>query len=179
MDEAVDIITHGGVAIIPTDTLYGIVASAFDPDAIDRIYDLKQRNPDKPLIVLISDIAQLEQFGVVVSSELEGRLHAYWPGAYSIILPVIDEQFEYIHRGTNGIAFRYPDSQELLDFISQTGPIVAPSANPENMRPARNATEARVYFGTDVDCYVEGDDLSGKASTIISFDGDEVITERE
>lgn len=179
MDEAVDIIMHGGVVVLPTDTLYGLCASAFDTDAIERIYDLKQRDPEKPLIVLISDIAQLEQFGVVVSLELEGRLRAYWPGAYSIILPTIDEQFEYIHRGANSIAFRYPDNQELLDLIAQTGPIVAPSANPEGMRPARNVEEARAYFGTDVDYYVEGEELHGKPSTLISFDGDEVITERE
>lgn len=172
-------IQNGGVCVIPTDTLYALVASALNPDAVDRIYDLKQRDPEKPLIVLISDIAQLEQFGVVVSDELEARLRAYWPGAYSIILPTIDEQFEYIHRGTYSIAFRYPDNQELLDLISETGPIVAPSANPEGMPPAGNIEEARAYFGTDVDGYIEGEDLRGKPSTIISFEGDEVVTERE
>jgi L-threonylcarbamoyladenylate synthase len=176
--DAVDVISGGGVCVIPTDTLYGIVASALDPDAVDRIYDLKQRDVEKPLIVLISDIAQLEQFGVVVSDELEARLHAYWPGSYSIILPTIDEQFEYIHRGANSIAFRYPDNAELLDLITQTGPIVAPSANPEGMPPAGNVEEARAYFGTDVDCYVEGEELRGKPSTIISFDGDEMVVER-
>ena len=60
--DAVEIIQGGGVGVIPTDTLYGIVASAFQPDAIDRIYTLKQRDPRKPLIVLIADITQLEQF---------------------------------------------------------------------------------------------------------------------
>ena len=69
-------IQNGGVCVIPTDTLYALVASALNPDAVDRIYDLKQRDPEKPLIVLISDIAQLEQFGVVVSDELEARLIA-------------------------------------------------------------------------------------------------------
>ncbi len=177
--DVAEIISGGGVCVVPTDTLYGLVASALNPDAVERIYDLKQRDPEKALIVLISDIAQLEQFGVVVSDELEARLRAYWPGSYSIILPTIDEQFEYIHRGTNAIAFRYPDNEELLNIISETGPIVAPSANPEGMPPAGNVEEARAYFGTDVDCYVEGEELRGKPSTLISFDGDEVVVERE
>src|SRR3989338_4790487 len=150
IEHAIEFLQNGGVGILPTETLYGLVASAFDPDAVDRIYDLKQRHHNKPLIVLISDLAQLEQFGIVVSNQLEDKLRTYWPGPYSIILLTIDEQFEYIHRGTNSIGFRMPDESNLLDLITQTGPLVAPSANPEGLPPARTISEARAYFGTDV-----------------------------
>lgn len=179
LEEVIEIISGGGVVIIPTDTQYGIAASALDVDAVDRIFDLKQRSPDKPLVVLISDIAQIEQFGIIVSNNLEDKLKTYWPGPYSIVLPTIDEQYEYIHRGTNNIAFRMPDEASLLDLITATGPIVAPSANPEGMPPAISVSEARAYFGTDVDFYLDGDDLSGKPSTILMFDGDEVVILRE
>ncbi len=178
IERATMIIQNGGVGVLPTDTLYGLVGSAFDVDAVDRIYDLKQRSPDKPLIVLISDVAQLEQFGVIISDALTERLRTYWPGPYTVILPTIDDQFEYLHRGTSNIAFRLPDDEQLIELISQTGPIVAPSANVEGTPPAVNTIEARSYFGTDVDFYVEGEDLHGKPSTIISFDGDEVVIER-
>lgn len=178
-ENAETIIQCGGVGVLPTDTLYGLVGSALNADTVDRIYDLKQRDPNKPLIVLISDITQLEQFGVIVSTVLTERLRAYWPGHYTIILPTIDDQFEYLHRGTNNIAFRLPDNEELLDFISLTGPIVAPSANVEGMPPAGNIEEAKSYFGTDVDFYIEGEDLRGNPSTIISFDGEDVIVVRK
>ncbi len=179
IDHAGEMIENGGVGVLPTDTLYGLVASAFNVPAVERIYNLKQRSSDKPLIVLISDIAQLEQFGVVVGETLTEKLSQYWPGAYSIIIPTLDEQFEYIHRGEYAIAFRLPDNEMLQDLISITGPIVAPSANPEGMPPPTTTQEARVYFGTDVDFYVDGGELKGKASTILSLDGDEVVVVRE
>ncbi len=179
IEHAIVMIAEGGVGVLPTDTIYGLVASAFNVDAIDRIYDLKQRDSKKPLIVLISDILQLEQFGVVVSDALITTLETYWPGPYSVILPTDDEQFEYLHRGANTIAFRLPDNEQLREVVNAVGPIVAPSANVEGMPPAGTTQEARSYFGTDVDFYVDGDELRGNPSTIISFDGGEVVIERE
>lgn len=170
----VESILNGGVGVIPTDTLYGLVGSALNPDAVDRIYDLKQRDPKKPFIVLISDIEELEQFGVIVSDELTSRLGAYWPGPYSVILPTIDDQFEYLDRGRGGIAFRLPANDTLRALLRKTGPLVAPSANVEGGAPAGTAHEAKSYFGTDVDFYIEGEELRGSPSTLIEFDGDEV-----
>jgi L-threonylcarbamoyladenylate synthase len=170
----VESINEGGVGIIPTDTIYGLVGSALLPDTIDRIYQLKRRDKNKPLIVLISDIEQCEQFGIELSERLIEQLKSYWPGAYSIILPTIDDQFEYLSRNTDAIAFRLPDNEELRDLIRETGPIVAPSANVEGMAPATTIEEARKHFGTDVDFYVDGGELTGKPSTLLEFDGEEV-----
>ena len=171
IEHAIEFLQNGGVGILPTETLYGLVASAFDPDAVDRIYDLKQRHHNKPLIVLISDLAQLEQFGIVVSNQLEDKLRTYWPGPYSIILLTIDEQFEYIHRGTNSIGFRMPDESNLLDLITQTGPLVAPSANPEGLPPARTISEARAYFGHHVNVYEDGGTITASPSKLIDITG--------
>ena len=187
-NDAAAIIQEGGVGGLPTDTLYGLVGSALMPDTVDRIYKLKERNSLKPLIVLISDIAQLEQFGIELSEALVEQLESYWPhggaeegdtsagesGAYSIILPTLDDQFEYLSRNTDTIAFRLPDNNELRELIRATGPIVAPSANPEGFPPAITVDAAKKYFGTDVDFYVDGGDLSGKPSTILVLDDDEI-----
>jgi L-threonylcarbamoyladenylate synthase len=172
-------INEGGVGIIPTDTIYGLVGSALLPDTIDRIYQLKRRHKNKPLIVLIADIDQLEQFGIELSERLIEQLKSYWPGAYSIILPTIDDQFEYLSRNTDAIAFRLPDNEELRDLIRGTGPIVAPSANVEGLAPATTIEEARKHFGTDVDFYIDGGELTGKPSTLLEFDGEEVSTLRD
>ncbi len=171
-------IAEGAVGVFPTDTLYGLIGSALNPDAVERIYFLKQRNSTKPLIVLINDIAMLESFGVELSEKLEERLREYWPGPYSIVLPTIDEQFEYLSRGHDTIAFRLPDNEQLRELITIAGPLVAPSANPEGRPPATTTEEARAYFGSDAEFYVDGGTLEGPPSTLIEFDGDEVTTLR-
>lgn len=178
-DDLAQAIKAGGVGVIPTDTLYGLVGSALLPDAVERIYELKRRDQTKPFIVLIADVGDVEQFGIVLSDELRTALADYWPGAYSIILPTLDEQFEYLHRGSDQIAFRLPDNETLVELLRETGPLVAPSANTEGMPPATNVAEARNYFGTSVDFYVEGEELSGRASTIIEItpDGTRVVRE--
>lgn len=178
-NDAAEIIQEGGAGVLPTDTLYGLVGSALMPDTVDRIYKLKERNSLKPLIVLISDTEQLEQFGIELSESLVEQLESYWPGAYSIILPTLDDQFEYLSRNTDTIAFRLPDNNELRELIRVTGPIVAPSANPEGFPPATTVDAAKKYFGTDVDFYVDGGELVGKPSTILAFDDDEIKVVRE
>jgi L-threonylcarbamoyladenylate synthase len=177
-EEIATMITQGAVGVFPTDTLYGLIGSALDPDAVERIYFLKQRNPTKPLIVLINDISTLESFGVELSQALEARLRTYWPGPYSVVLPIIDDQFEYLSRGHDTIAFRFPDNEQLRELISSAGPLVAPSANPEGRPPATSVEEARAYFGSDAEFYVDGGTLEGPPSTLIEFDGNEVKTLR-
>ncbi len=183
-EEIAEKIYEWEVGVIPTDTLYGLVGSALVSDVVDRIYELKRRDTTKPLIVLIPHIEALEQFGIELSERLIAQLKTYWPDnmdegtsvkeAYTIVIPTIDDQFEYLSRGTDTIAFRRPNMIKLQRLLTMTGPLVAPSANVEGLPPAKNVTEARKYFGTDVDFYVEGEDLTGKPSTILEFDGEEV-----
>lgn len=169
-DEIIDAIQGGEVGVIPTDTLYGLVGSALDPEVVARIYDLKRRNHAKPLIVLVAEIDDIERFGVILSDTLRTQLEQYWPGPYSIILPTIDEEFSYLDRGTHTIAFRLPDDEELRDLLRQTGPLVAPSANVEGDAPARSIDIARKYFGSDAAFYVDGGELDGAPSTVMLLD---------
>lgn len=174
-----EILKKGGVGVLATDTIYGLVGSALSSEVVGRIYKLKKRNPAKPFIVLISSAKDVEKFGVAFTTKLITRLKKYWPGHYSIILPVLGKQFEYIHRGTNKIAFRVPDKKDLLELLGQTGPLVAPSANIEGMPPAQNIEEAQNYFGENVDFYIDEGELKNQASTILSFEGDEVVIKRK
>jgi L-threonylcarbamoyladenylate synthase len=176
---AVEILKKGGVGVLATDTLYGLVGSAFSSEAVDRVYKLKQRDRAKPFIVLVSCIEDLEKFGIALTAKLIEKLKQYWPGPYSILLPVASERFAYLHRGTHRIAFRLPDKKDLLEILQQTGPLVAPSANLEGMPPAQNIEEARNYFGANVDFYVDGGEFKNKASTILSFEGDEIFIKRK
>lgn len=153
-----NIIQNGGVAVIRTDTLYGLVCDVFNQHAVERIYSIKKRDKLKPVIVLVANYQQIESLGVVISNDTKKQLENYWPGKVSIVLPVSDAKINthYIHKGTQGIAFRIPDDKQLRDILLGVGPLVAPSANPEQKQPAQNIQEAIDYFGDAVDYYVDG-----------------------
>lgn len=176
---ATEILTREGIGILATDTLYGIVGSALYPEVVERIYNVKKRNNAKPLIVLIAKIEDIEQFSIILSEKLITDLNNYWPGPYSILLPVTSDKFEYLHRGTNKIAFRLPNKPNLIKTLIKTGPLVAPSANIEGIPPAKTIQEAQNYFGDKVDFYIDEGSIENKASTILSFNGNKIIIERE
>lgn len=156
------------IIVIPTDTLYGLVAPATDRDAVEQVYKLKNRAPEKPCIILISSIEDLGKFGIEVNQEIKKFLGFVWPGAVSVILPCPHKEFEYLHRGTKTLAFRLPNKPQLLAHLKETGPVIAPSANPEGKKPAESIEEARQYFGDEVE-YIDGGELVGKPSTLISI----------
>lgn len=168
-------IQEGSLVIMRTDTLYGILGRADVPSIVDQIYKAKGRDENKPFIILISNINELNRFGVQVTEELSEMLQKYWPGSITFILPVASEcleKFSYLHRGTNALAFRMPGKSELRELIAQTGPLVAPSANPQGFAPAKNIDEARDYFGDAINAYIdEGEVVDASASTIVRYDG--------
>ncbi len=167
-----DILKTGGVVVMPTDTLYGIVGSALNQSTVENIYQIRQRRPDKPCIILIGDISEIEKFSISLTEKQKEELEKYWPGPVSVVLDCREEAFSYLHRGTNTLAFRLPENKELRDLLLQTGPLIAPSANTEGGVPAKNIKEARDYFGDSVDLYVDGGDISGKASKVIKLGKD-------
>lgn len=165
------ILNGGGVGVLPTDTLYGIVGSALSKKTVARIYKLRKRDPKKPCIILIGSVADVQMFGVQLEPRTSNILHKYWPGKVSIILPISHKSFitgqKYLHRGTNALAFRLPAKKSLRNLLVETGPIVAPSANPEGKPPARTVAEAKRYFGDRIDFYVDGGRILSKPSIIL------------
>lgn len=168
-----DILRDGGIGVIATDTIYGVVGQALSNDTVERIYRLKKRTPTKPFIILISKIDDIAQFGIELNDSLREKLMSYWPGPVSIILGCPNDTFEYLHRGTRALAFRLPAKTELRDIIQLTGPLVAPSANPEGLPPATNLEAAKGYFGDTVDFYEPGQ-VSTTPSKIIRIVDDDV-----
>jgi L-threonylcarbamoyladenylate synthase len=169
MTDIIKILKKGGVGVLATDTLYGVVASAFDKKAVERIYFLKKRNPKKPLIILVSSFGDLNLFKIKIE-KYKNSLKKIWPGKVSVILPCDNEKFNYLHRDQKNIAFRMPDKKDLLELLEKTGPLVAPSVNLEGEPPAKNIKEAKKYFGDSVDFYLDEGELDSLPSTLISFD---------
>lgn len=172
----INVLKGGGVVVMPTDTLYGIVGSALNKSTVERIYTLKSRTLKKPCIILIGDINQLEFFSIILSEEQKNKIKEFWPGPVSIILDCLDDKFLYLHRGTKTLAFRLPVKNIVHDLLMEVGPLVAPSANPEDLPTADNIPKAKEYFGDAVDLYVDGGKITGKASKLIKLDKDGIIT---
>lgn len=166
----VAVLTRGGIAVIPTDTLYGIVACALNSKAVRRLYSLRRKAARKPFIILLPNRRALRLFGVVPTPNQKRFLNSAWPGSVSVILPCALRRLSYLHRGTNSLAFRVPKQPWLQSLLRKTGPLAAPSANPEGKRPARTISEARRYFGDAVALYVRGT-VRTHSSTLVSMLG--------
>ena len=119
----------GAVGVIPTDTVYGLVARAADQAAVKRLYALKQRE-NKPGTIIAASIEQLEVLGL--KHRYLKAVEQFWPGAVSVIIPVADPSLDYLHQGLRALAVRIPDHPELLKLLEKTGPLQTSSANPSS-----------------------------------------------
>lgn len=197
--EAAVLLKKGDIGILPTDTLYGLVASALDREAVELVYRVRGRDEGKPCIVLIPEISDANRFfchpELVEGSSLSSAdssvrrlsrndryneiLSQVWPGKVSVILPCPDERFAYLHRGTETIAFRVPDKSDLRELLCETGPLIAPSANRQGESPAKTIEEAEEYFGSDADFYVDAGTLDSEPSTVVKIENGKLVIVRQ
>ena len=168
-DDAAAVLLRDGVVVLRTDTIYGVVARAADERAVQRVYDIKGRTPTKSPIVLIDSYADMFD---AYNAQTHEILDRYWPGPVSIIVPATNAP-DWITRGNASVAYRMPAQDKLRKLIQKTGPLIAPSANPEGQSPAMNITEAQNYFGEKIDTYIDGGEVTNpKPSTLYLLSGD-------
>lgn len=169
--KAEKVLKTGGVAFVPTDTLYGLLASAFNKASVEKVYKIRGRDKGKPCIVLISSFADLKKFGIILDENQKEFLGKVWPGKVSVVLPCLQKKLQYLHRGTKTIAFRMigPRNKNLFKILKSIGPLIAPSANPQGLPPAKKRSEGRKYFGEAVDTYVCVGTKVSKPSTLVEY----------
>ena len=168
-------LAQGMVGVIPTDTLYGLVASAHNVAAVERVYALKNRDATKSCIVLIDSMERLSEFGIELTDTVRSQLVQFWPGPVSVVIPVTATTHAHVVRGNGSIAFRLPSDERVLELLRVSGPLIAPSANPEGLSPATTIDEAREYFGAAVDVYIDGGVREGAPSRLISVLSDGTV----
>ena len=163
--------TPGTIGVIPTDTVYGVVARAVDELAVARLYDLKKREA-KPGTLIAASIDQLADLGI--KQRYLTAVQQFWPGAVSVVIPCGDE-LTYLHHGLRSLAVRIPSDSVLREFLEKSGPLLTSSANHPGEPPANSIEEAKDYFGNEVDFYIDGGDLSGhEPSTVIRIVDDAI-----
>ncbi len=164
----------GAVGVLPTDTVYGLVAQAANAQAVKRLYNLKRRE-HKPGTVVAASISQLEELGL--KHRYLKAVEQFWPGQVSVEIP---HHLDYLHQGTGRQAFRVTADEQLRKLLLICGPLLTSSANQPGEPVSNTIEEAKNYFGDQVDFYVDGGDLSDRApSTIIRIIDDAIEIIRE
>lgn len=159
----------GAIGVIPTDTVYGVVARAADPIAVVRLYKLKARE-HKPGTIIAANIDQLVELGI--KRRYLKAVEQFWPGAVSVEIP---HSIDYLNQGTGRQAVRIPNSKEVQQLLVKTGPLQTTSANQPGEPTSVTIQQAKDYFGDQVDFYVDGGDLSDhQPSTIIRIVDDAI-----
>jgi len=161
--QAIDILLNGGVGILPTDTVYGLVTRAADPDAVKRMYGLKKRE-HKPGTVIAASVDQLVELGL--PKRYLSAVEHLWPNALSVEMP-LGERLTYLHQDTGRQAYRVVGEPAIREILEKTGPLLTSSANQPGEPTANTIAEAQQYFGDQVDFYVDGGDLSGRPSSTL------------
>lgn len=149
------LLKSGELVGIPTETVYGLAANAFDGKAVEKIFKAKGRPMDNPLIVHISDLSQINDLVTEFSPKAQALADAFWSGPLTIIMPCSDKVPTQVTAGLNTVAVRFPSHKTAQQIISSAGvPLAAPSAN---LSGSPSPTSAKYVYN----------DLKGKISVII------------
>ena len=170
-----ELLREGAIGIIPTDTVYGLVGRAAHPEAITRLYRVKERELAPGTLIGHSTDA-FEELGFPASHL--SRVARHWPAPLSVVLDA-SEVGEYLKQTREGLPVRIPNHPDLLELLAVTGPLMTTSANTPKSPTSRTIDEAVAYFGDEVDFYVDAGDLGERPpSTIIGYNGDDIVVYR-
>ncbi len=171
IEEYADKILRGELVGFPTETVYGLGADASNLDAIRRLYELKGRPVDNPLIVHISSLGQLQSLtpDYPLSGTAEKLAREFWSGPLTMILPKKPEVLDAVTAGLPTVAVRMPNCREALELIDLTGPLVAPSANLSGKPSPTRVEHVREDFGEDFPVIDGGQTMIGLESTVLDL----------
>jgi L-threonylcarbamoyladenylate synthase len=178
IEQGIHILKEGGLVAFPTDTVYGLGASANLTDAVKRIYQVKQRPLNMPLPLLTGDIFQIEEYTESIPPAARILINHFLPGALTLVLPVSDNVPDIITGGKTSVAVRVPAHPVPVALVKGLGfPIVGTSANISGLPSPLTADDV---LGEKVDLVIDGGRCpGGKESTIVDVTGKEVIIIRE
>jgi L-threonylcarbamoyladenylate synthase len=180
LKEAARILSQGKVIIYPTDTLYGIGAVIDNEEAVKKVFQIKKRDPEKPILILIEKQEDLLPLVKNVSLEAEKLMTRYWPGPLTLVFEASEKVSPLLTGNAGTIGIRCPDSPLVRRLLSLTGsPLTATSANLSDETPVRDAGEAKNVFGEKVDLILDAGPLVSEPSTVVDVTGEKVKVIRQ
>jgi len=171
---------RGELVVLPTDTVYGVAADAFNPGAVDALLAAKGRGRDMPVPVLVANQEMLAALVGDLPEAAKALTGAHWPGALTVVVRHTPHLSWDLGDARGTVAVRMPDDELALDLIARTGPLAVSSANRSGHPPATTMLDARLQLGASVAVYLDGGPRpSGTPSSIVDLTGDEPRLLRE
>ena len=170
-DEAAEIIKNGGLVAVPTETVYGLCANGLDGNAVKKIFELKGRDENKPLALMISGAEDIEKYALNIPAAALALAEKFWPGPLTIILEAREFIPEIVRASYPTIGLRCPNKKVTLELIKKCAlPLAGPSANPSGGKNPVSAKEVLAYFNGNIDAVIDGGESELKeSSTVISL----------
>lgn len=180
VDVAVSHLSRSGVVAIPTDTLYGLAASAVDPKAVARVFVIKGRPGGMAMPVLLADPQDIDLYATDVSEVARELANRFWPGPLSLVVTRSEAIPDAATAGRDTVALRVPDHPVPREIARRLGaPITGTSANPSRQPAATTAAKVREQLGAAVDLVIDaGKSPIGEGSTILDVTGPALIALR-
>ena len=168
---AAKIVSEGGVIAFRTDTFYGLGADPFNAAAVAKIKELKGREENKPILLLLADSSVADRFIADRSKAFDEVARKYWPGPLTIVGVAVAELPEAITAGTGTVGVRVPADDDVRELVRVCGgALTATSANPSGSEPARSAKEVMDYFGDRIDLVIDGGEVTvTEPSTVLDL----------
>ena len=178
IQKAIACIKNEEVVGIPTETVYGIGVDPLSQAAVDKIFNLKERDENKPLSILVHSFHDLIKLKII--SKVPEVVELYWPGPLTII---VESELNFADgvgtKNPNSIGVRVPDNELALELLKKTGPLAVTSANISGQEDITNERDAEALFGDKIGHYLQGSALHGSGSTIVDFRDEEFKVIRE
>jgi len=169
IDQAAAIIRRGGVVVFPTRGLYGLGADALNPEAVDRVFRIKQRSAEKPISVLIRDLQDLADLVKAVDSSVKRLIDHFWPGKLTIILEAAEGVPQGLTGGSGKLGLRIPGHPVARALVNAVGrPITATSANLSGVPGCSDLADLSERVACEAEMIIDAGQLEGgRGSTVI------------
>ncbi|TKB10344.1 L-threonylcarbamoyladenylate synthase [Desulforhopalus sp. IMCC35007] len=181
VDLAVEHLRQGHIVAFPTETYYGLAVDPDNQSAVERLFALKNRPVDKPLLLLIENTTQLRNLVSMVPQDFKPLMDKHWPGPLTLVFPALDSVSPKITAGSKTVGVRISPHPIAARLVQKFGkPITATSANLSGKPPAKTALEISTMFVSDIDFILDGGETTaGLCSTIVGLKGSQLIVIRQ
>lgn len=180
IDKIVEVINNGGLVITPTDTIYGIMGNALNEDVIRRVFDVKQRPYNKPLLLLMDSFEMVDNYTEELSEMEKKLVNRFWPGLVTFILKKNNKVSDLITAGNDTVGIRIPDNKDLLEIIRRLKrPVISTSANITGTPVITSTKLLEKDLIDNIDYIYDGGDIDEVSSTIVRVIDNKVNILRE
>lgn len=166
------VLIENGLIALPTESFYGLAVAPFNEQALARLWQVKGRSKEKPILVLIGEESQLELLVRNIPPAATVLMNAFWPGPLTIVFPAAPGLSDAVTAGTRSVGIRFSAWQPLRELLPRIGPVTGTSANREGMPPPTTVEEIHHGLGDTLDLIVDaGPTPGGQPSTVIDAQG--------